>query len=78
MRKAGWTLCWYSHRFAVERECTCRKGDRFYECASGYHVVDSHPEMRAAIDDARTCARDYGHRYRVVDSQTGDVLASEW
>ena len=67
---------WWSKRYGVERECTCRRWQRSGECRErGWHVVDSHETADVARDDARhmmTVVRRI--RYRVVDQQTGEVV----
>lgn len=62
---------WWSGAYQVERACDCPKETRSAECATGWHMVDSHDSIEAARQDAQTCRREFGFIYRVVDSKTG-------
>ena len=62
---------WWSGTFQVERACDCAKGNRSAECATGWHMVDSHDSIEAARKDAQDYRREFGFIYRVVDSKTG-------
>lgn len=62
---------WWSGAFQVERACDCAKGARSAECATGWHMVDSHDSIAAAHQDAQDCRREFGFLYRVVEAKTG-------
>lgn len=64
---------WDKARYAIERRCTCRRGDRAAECkgGAGWHRVDGHDTEAAALADAYALGFDM---YRVVDSDTGKVV----
>lgn len=65
---------WYQKRFIVERGCTCPKGQRTAECRGGWHAIDGHDDLGAALADAHTMANLQHGKYRVTESKTGDVV----
>lgn len=61
-------VAWDKARFAVERRCTCRPGDRSAECAQGWHRVDGYSTEAAALRAAKK--DDFGGaESRVVDTE---------
>jgi hypothetical protein len=65
---------WDDQRFGVERECTCRRGDRSAECRRGWHLVDTESGRGAAIRSATDLACGAAASYRVVDVITDEVV----
>ncbi len=70
----GRAIRWDLGRFAVERVCVCKS--RSAECPKGWHMVDSHDDLGAAIADLNTL-EDETRRgaYRVIDQVNGEKIA---
>lgn len=68
-------MAWDKARYAVERVCTCRKGQRNGECIDrGFHRVDGWESLDEAVGDASKLSKEVGVTYRVVDSHTDVVI----
>lgn len=67
---------WDQGRFQLERQCTCRRGDRSAEClgGAGFHVVDTADDALSMLADAQTLGKETGRAYRVRDRATGELV----
>jgi len=66
---------WDQGRFHVERKCDHTGGQRFFECAGGWHTVDTRSDGRDALREAADVQRDTGVPHRVLDNATGEALS---
>jgi len=66
--------------FAVQRQCTCTRFSRFYECGpDGWHEIDQHETEHEAKADAAHMNSVFASQrvqYRAVRRSDGVVLAS--
>ncbi len=58
-------MSWSSKRWGIERACTCTS--RWYECAQGFHVVDTLDCREVAEREAAELQAEVGVVYRVRD-----------
>ena len=66
---------WDRGAYALQRRCSCRKGQRTAECAAqGWHTVDTDDTATRLHADARDLESNGWGEYRVTVVATGVVL----